>query len=609
MSTFEQQFREAVQLFQSGRLEQAQSAGRRLLEQQPEHPGALLLLGEIAWQRGNNREAQNLFRRAVTVNPGDPQANYRLGNVLFATRQTDEAARHYHRALELKADFWQVLVNLGLLRRSEGRFQQAREHFEQALKFRPDLTGAFCYLLDLLLSLGELGAIRRLTPEIQATVRKCITSENERDFAALMYLSPLLSVSRQDYDALSQKMDRLLHKPGPPLLHATAHEGQKIRIGYVSPDFGDHPISHVMRRVFGQHDRSRFEIFAYSVSNRTGAADREYTEIIRKTCDSYVDLSMLTIRQAAERIAADNVSILVNLSGYMSPQCLEIFSLRPAPVQVYWLGHGGGLGLTFIDYVIADAVVIPPGDENHYREKVARLPEVYHCTDTPPIPELTASRRDYGLDEKAFVFCAFNNPNKINTEVFDTWMNILRRVPGSQLWLSNPGNEKALEQNLRAEAGQRGIEPERLVFATRLPDKSQHFARHRLADLFLDTFAYTAATTALDALWAGLPILTRPGGDFYSRICASFVSNVGLRDMICSSTQEYEDRAVYFAMNRAALAEVRGWLARNLYTEPMFNLPRFVRHLESAYMTMWQRHVSGEAAVSFNVSALPRVTA
>jgi predicted O-linked N-acetylglucosamine transferase (SPINDLY family) len=362
-----------------------------------------------------------------------------------------------------------------------------------------------------------------------------------------------------------------------------------------------------MRRVFGQHDRGQFEVITYSVSNRTSAADREYTDIIRQTCDAYVDLSMLTIPQAAERIAADGVSILVNLSGYMSPQCLEIFSLRPAPVQVYWLGHGGGLGLSFIDYVIADAVVIPPGDENHYREKVARLPEVYHCTDTPPIPELTASRRDFGLDEKAFVFCAFNNPNKINAEVFDAWMNILLRVPGSQLWLSNPGGEKALEQNLRAEARRRGILPERLVFATRLPDKSQHFARHRLADLFLDTFAYTAATTAIDALWAELLILTRPGKDFYSRICASFVANVGLCDMICATTQEYEDRAVYFATNPTALVEVRTRLARNLHTEPLFDLPRFVQHLEQAYLMMWLRHASDSSPEGFNVMALPNV--
>jgi protein O-GlcNAc transferase len=244
---------------------------------------------------------------------------------------------------------------------------------------------------------------------------------------------------------------------------------------------------------------------------------------------------------------------------------------------------------------------VPHGEENLYREKVVRLPEVYHCTDTPEIAEIPQSRRDHGLDESAFVFCAFNNPNKIDREVFGVWMSILRRVPGSQLWLSNPGGEAALERNLRAQAQRQGVDPDRLVFAGRLPDKSLHFARHRLADLFLDTFVYTAATTALDALWAGLPVLTRPGASFYSRICASFVSSVGLGDMICSSTRQFEDRAVELAGNPEALLAVRNRLAANLHTEPLFDLPRFVRHLEDGYQAMWRRYLAGEGPSAIQV--------
>ena len=194
--------------------------------------------------------------------------------------------------------------------------------------------------------------------------------------------------------------------------------------------------------MFGQHDRDQFEIIAYSVSTRVGPVDREYVDKIRQSCDDYIDLSCLTTRQAAERIAADGVAVLVNLAGYMSPPSLDIFSWRPAPVQVYWLGHGGGLGLSFIDYVIADAVVIPPGEERGYREKVVRLPESYHCTDTPRVTDVQQFRAEHGLDDEVFVFCAFNNPNKINSEVFDVWMNILRRVTDSQIWFSNPtGND------------------------------------------------------------------------------------------------------------------------------------------------------------------------
>jgi predicted O-linked N-acetylglucosamine transferase (SPINDLY family) len=212
----------------------------------------------------------------------------------------------------------------------------------------------------------------------------------------------------------------------------------------------------------------------------------------------------------------------------------------------------------------------------------------------------------YGLRDDTFVFCAFNNSNKINLEVFEAWMNILRRVPNSQLWLSGLGSARVLEENLRAEARQRDINPNRLVFAERIADKSVHFARHRMADLFLDTFAYTAATTALDALWAGLPVLTRPGASFYSRICASMVANAGLTDMICANTEEYENRAVHLATHPEELRNIRARLAENLPLAPLFDVPRFVRHLEVAYEKMWELHRAGTARASFDVAAIPR---
>jgi predicted O-linked N-acetylglucosamine transferase (SPINDLY family) len=605
MTLFDQKFKTAVKYYQSGRLDQAQAIGNQLLQRNPKALGVLQLLGEIAMQRGNNDLAEAMFRKAVDGAPRDPQVHYRLGNILFTLRRLDAAARHYRLAIQLKPDYWQCHANLGLLWRSRGYLNEARQCFEEALICNPDLTVVFCYLLDLLLSLGELATIKAWSGKIRALVQRCITDEQERDFAALMYLLPLLSVSRHDYDALAKKMDRLLARQDTVSLQSERHTAKKLRIGYVSPDFGDHPISHVMRGVFGEHDRTNFEIIAYSVTTRSGNIDCEYSQYIKDSCDDYVDLSGLTVQQAAQRISADGTAILVNLSGYMSPPSLEIFSWRPAPVQVYWLGHGGGLGLSFIDYVIADAVVVPPGEESAYREKVVRMPESYHCADTPPIADLSQSRADYGLAEGAFVYCAFNNPNKIDSEVFDIWMNILRRAPGSQIWLSNPASDADLENNLRTEARDRGVSPDRLVFASRVPDKSLHFARHRLADLFLDTFVYNASTTAIDALWSGLPVLTRPGRDFYSRICATHVTNVGLGDMVCASIQEYEDRAVSFASDARTLADVTDRLAVGISTEPLFNQARFVRHLENVYLGMWDRHISGKAPESFDLAALP----
>jgi len=604
MTLFEKRFHAAVQNFQSGRLEEAKAVGNQLLQQRPGAPGVLQLLGEIAMLQGDNALAENRFRRAVDNAPKDPQAHYRLANVLLTLRRTDAAVQHYRKAIRLKPEYWQCHVNLGVLWRSEGRFNEARRYFEQALNYNPGLTVVLCYLLDLVLSLGELSTVKAWSGKIKSLVQHCRDSQ-ENDFAALMYLSPLLSISSQDYNALTQKMNRLLTRRDTVPLKIGPGPTGKLRIGYVSPDFGDHPISHVTRGVFGEHDRNHFEIIAYSLSTRQGDNDREYSESIRSACDDYVDLSGFTIQQAAQRIAADEISILVNLSGYMSPPGLEIFAWRPAPVQVYWLGHGGGLGLSFIDYVIADAIVVPPGEESAYGEKVVRMPESYHCADTPPISDQIQHRTDHGLTEDVFVFCAFNNPNKIDSTVFDTWMNILRRVPDSQIWLSNPAGDADLEKNIRSEARSRDVNPDRLVFASRVPDKSQHFARHRLADLFLDTFVYSASTTAIDALWSGLPVLTRRGNDFYSRICATHVTNAGLGDMVCASIREYEDRAVSLASKKNTLSEIKNRLEKNIKTAPLFNQARFVRHLEKAYLGMWERYSSRAAPESFDLTALP----
>ena len=234
------------------------------------------------------------------------------------------------------------------------------------------------------------------------------------------------------------------------------------------------------------------------------------------------------------------------------------------------------------------------------------MPEVYHPADTPAISDAPVHRSDFGLDENATVFCVFNNPQKINAEVFDAWMRILQRVPSSVLWLSNPSQSRGLVRNLQNEAQKRNVDPERLILAARLPDKSQHFARHRLADLFLDTFSYNASTTAIDALWAGLPIVTRPGKNFYSRICASLLTSVGLADMICRTTREYEERAISLANDKVSLGNLKERLLRNRETEPLFNIPRFVRHLEKAYKIVWHCVKSDSRPCSFDVPAMPR---
>jgi predicted O-linked N-acetylglucosamine transferase (SPINDLY family) len=277
-------------------------------------------------------------------------------------------------------------------------------------------------------------------------------------------------------------------------------------------------------------------------------------------------------------------------------------ALRPAPVQVFWLGHAGGLAVDACDYLIADRVTVPPGEEGRYRQRIVRLPDIYHVASPHPIAPNVPTRAQCGLPERGFVFCAFNNPEKIDETAVAAWMAILGDVPGSVLWLSDPGNFASRHANLRAAAAGHGIDPARLVFAGWTPDKDTHLARHAHAGLLLDSFTLNASTTALDALWAGCPVLTLRGNDFASRIAETMLRAVGLDEMVCAGMAEYRARAVALARDPGALTAVRAKLAANRATEPLFDVNRFARHLGAAFVRMWERHRAGEAARGFEVT-------
>ncbi|HIB84355.1 MAG TPA: tetratricopeptide repeat protein [Chromatiaceae bacterium] len=604
MNQLEKKLQRAIQHYMNGELKPAADLSAKLARKLPNHPGLLQLRGEIAQNQGKDVMAEDLFRKAIIVSPQDSQPHYRLANVLFARQQLEDSILYYNKSLALDPSYWQARVNLGLAYRGTGQHQIAKEHFEQALQQNPSLTSVFCYLIDLKLSLGELASVTDMASSIEAMAQRCIQNDAETDFLPLIYLAPLLSLPDGLLRGLLDKLNRLytVSNQSPPQLDLDSN--RKIRIGYLSGDFGDHPISHVLWDVFETHDHEQFTINAYSTATRKSDTDKIYIEHIRKYCDDYVDLSALSLPQARKKIIADEIDILINLSGYMSPQCIQISAMQPAPLQAYWLGHGGGLGLSFIDYVIADKIVIPPGDEDSYREAILRLPESYHCAPTPLLPECSKQRSDYGLSETAFVFCAFNNPNKIDSAVFDSWMNILRRVADSQIWLSSPGKDDSIKRNFSAEAIKRGINPDRLVYAARVPDKLEHLARHSLADLFIDTFTYSASTTAIDALWSGLPILTRAGNNFFSRIGASHSTHVGLEQMVCDNTQAFEDRAVMLAQDPDALAEIKNKLAQGRVEQPLFQPARFCAHLEQGYRSMWQRHCDASPPATIEIEAI-----
>jgi predicted O-linked N-acetylglucosamine transferase (SPINDLY family) len=374
----------------------------------------------------------------------------------------------------------------------------------------------------------------------------------------------------------------------------------RLRIAYLSPDFHDHPVAHQAVELLERHDKTRFE--TYGVCLRPGP-ESAIRQRLRRAFDHFVEAGALSDRDIAQLLADLQIDIAVDLGGYTDAGRTISLSFRPAPIAVNYLGYPGTLGADYIDYLVADALVVPPDAERFYTEKIVRLPDCFLPSDTAgralPAPP---PRAEAGLPETGFVFCAFNNSYKIAPEMFDIWMRLLRAVDGSVLWLSI-GDEKA-RSNLRAEARARQVSSERLVFAGRVEERARHLARLALADLFLDTLPYNAHSTASDMLWAGVPLVTCMGRSFAARVAGSMLTAIGAEELITRDLAQYEALALDLARSPERLAAVRAKLVRNRTSHPLFDTARLCRHLENAYETMWDFHMKGMKPESFMVNRL-----
>jgi predicted O-linked N-acetylglucosamine transferase (SPINDLY family) len=368
-------------------------------------------------------------------------------------------------------------------------------------------------------------------------------------------------------------------------------EPLRLKIGYVSSDLRDHAVGFAMTDVMEQHDRQGFEIFAYYCGiNRPDATMAR----IKTSVDHWTDITAMTDDQAATRIAADGIDILIDLNGYTKDARTKVFARRAAPVNVNWFGYPGTMGTPYYHYVIADDVVVPPENELYYSEKVVRLP-CYQPNDRKRVvAERKPTRAEAGLPDNAFVFCSLNGMQKTTPITYDRWIAILNGVPNSVLWLLTSTAET--NERLRQYAADRGVSPERIVFAEKMSNPD-HLARYPLADLFLDNFPYGAHTTASDSMWMGVPILTMPGRSFASRVCASLVTAAGIGEMVCATPQDYVERAVAFGNDPASLAPVKARLAAGRESCLLFDTPKLVRHLEDLYRQMWADLIRGAPPV------------
>ncbi len=652
--------KQAAAAYRRGDWPAAERLGRKALESQPDKFEALKLLGNVAAQTGRAQEATELlsqavglnperadayndlgiarhelkcfeaalaaYERAIALRPDYAEAYVNRGNALADLERHAAALESYERAIALKPGFADFHINRGNALSALKRHEAALESYDRAISLKPEYAEAYC-------NRGEtLRELHRPEEALESFERALRLKPGHENLYGL-WLHTKMTVCdwngiEGDFRQLAEKIGRnerasppfpILAMPGSPALQRKASEiwvqarhpasdalpviaarprGDRIRLGYFSADFHDHATSHLMAELFERHDKSKFELTAFSFGPDKEDSMRER---VAAAFDRFIDGRSLSDRELALQARSLGIDIAVDLKGFCQDSRTGIFALRAAPVQVNYLGYPGTMGAEYIDYLIADGTLIPAQSQRHYSEKIAYLPHSYQANDTKrPVSAWAPTRQEMGLPQSGFVFCCFNNNFKIVPEMFDRWMRILKQVEGSVLWLLEDNAGAA--RNLRNEAQARDVSPSRLVFARRLA-LPEHMARHRLADLFLDTLPCNAHTTASDALWAGLPVLTCLGETFSGRVAASLLNAIRLPDLIAQSGHEYERLAIDLATNPARLAEIRNRLAGNRLTAPLFDVPLFARHIEAAYTAMYERYLEALPPAHIHVRA------
>lgn len=575
-----------------GRPRDAVAQYRAALELQPDFPLAETNLAQALSGLRDADGALAVLRALLVRQPMNGEAWRRLGSVLAEAVRPDAAVAVLRKAVALAPGEPDAHTDLAMAAAMAGWSRQSVEACRRVLRLVPGHAAALGQLVHQQRLLCDWRDLDGLEAQLLRQVRA--GAEGVSPFDVLSCASTLADQQSAAARWAAAKARGAVAVARPA---AVSHDG-RLRIGYLSSDFREHAMGHLMVDALEIHDRSRFAVTAYSTGIDDGS---ELRRRFQRGIERFVDLRRHTDADAARAIEADGIDILVDLTGFTSFSRTSILAARPAPLQVNWLGYPGTLGAPYVDYIVADPTVIAPDEDGFFTERVVRLPDCYQPNDRQrAIAEATPTRTGCGLPEDGFVFCCFNSAYKLTPALFDGWARILAAVPGSVLWLY-AGNAQ-VTVNLRREGEARGIDPHRLVFAQPLPH-AEHLARHRLADLFLDTLPYNAHTTASDALWAGLPVLTRRGTTFAGRVAASLLRAAGLPELIVDGQEAYEAEAVALARSSGRLRDLRQRLARDRPVCPLFDTPRFTRHLETAYRAMWDIHRAGGAPRPITVTA------
>ena len=535
-------------------------------------------IGSILHDSGDFKAAIESYEKILAIDPNYSKAHNNMGTALKDKDEPEAAMKCFEKAIQINPNYAEALKNKGLCLKSQGRLSESLIAFNEALNCNPDLFEAKSerlYLLNNICDWSELEQVKHELPQLG------ISTPSVRPFGLFaMEDHPerqLIRASR--YVSKTYSVDPI------PLPAKPKSKPDKIRIGYFSADFHEHPVSHQIAKVLASHDRSKIEVYAYSFKQ----ADDNMRKRIIGAVDHFKDVTNMSDRDVALLARDDNIDIAIDLMGYTKNARANIFAFRAAPLQINQFA--GTTGAKFMDYIVADPTTIPNRLRHHYREKIIYLPHTYMPTDnTREISNRPMTRQEMELPEDGFVFCCFNNNYKITPREFDIWMRLLLKVENSVLWLKQ-SNQWA-KSNLQKEARLRGIDPSRLVF-TKWVTRQDHLARHRLADLFLDTFYYNAHSTASDALWAGLPVVTRIGEQFVARVAASLLTAIGLPELIVKTDQEYEALALELATNQSILESIAKKLEKNRRSEPLFKTETYTQNLDQAFEQAYTHYYKG----------------
>ena len=568
----------------------------RAISLDPNYAGAFCNKGKALAALGRYNEALAAYERALGLKPDLADGWLGRGAMLRQFTQHGEALAACDRALALKPDMAEAWLERGHVLKALNRHGEAFAAYDRAFVLEPGLVGVEGARLHSKMHLCDW---RDFTAETESLIQRVQSGETVTSPFAFLSISS----SAQDQLLCARLWcSKSYPSVGTPTWSDEQHRHDRIRVAYLSGDFRDHPVSYLIAGVFERHDDKRFEIVAVSFGAKSPSAMRARLE---KAFDQFIDVGERSDGEVAHLLRALEVDIAVDLAGYTADGRPGILAYRPAPIQVSYLGYAGTTGASYIDYLMADHVSVPPGHRDHYSEKIVCLPNSFlpHDASARPVAERAPDRVELGLPETGFVFCAFNNAYKLNPEVFDSWARILNSVEGSVLWLS--AFNATVVANLSREMGERGVDPKRLVFASRLPSLADHLARHRLADLYLDTLPYNAHTSASDALWAGLPVLTQIGDTFAGRVGASLLSAIGLPELIAETRSDYEKMAVDLANDSEKLKLIRDKLAHNRLTASLFDTQSITRYIEDAYLAMYERFRSQKPADHIQVAPIP----